>query len=172
MGLWKLKCSGDLRIFKVLAIRLEFPQSNENRVVWMNLKKKWWWRFEQRIEGNEEWVMGTFEGRKFQPEDIPNEKSPKRTMSRCLKMDEEADTEKWCLSSKWRGQRAAKRSKSYYSMGGNEWWLGYIIVGNCKDVDFYFQGNVLLKAAAISYQYHIIHILRPTAEMILLFIKS
>ena len=124
MGLWKLKCSGDLRIFKVLGIRLEFPQSNENRVVWMNLKKKWGWKFEQRIEGNEEWVMGTFEGRKFQPEDIPNEKSPERTMSRCLKMDEEADIEKWCLSNKWRGQRAVKRSKSYYSMGGNDMVAG------------------------------------------------
>lgn len=38
--------------------------------------------------------MGTFEGRKFQPEDIPNKKSQKGTMSRCLKMDKEADIEK------------------------------------------------------------------------------
>jgi hypothetical protein len=38
--------------------------------------------------------MGTFEGRKFQPEDIPNKKSQKVTMSRCLKMDKEADIEK------------------------------------------------------------------------------
>ena len=92
--------------------------------------------------------MGTFGGRKFHPEYIPSEKSPKGTVSRCLKMDEEADIEKWCQSNKRRGQRAAKSQRAIIAWVGMRWWLGYVIVGNCKNVDFYFQGNVLLQAAA------------------------
>lgn len=38
--------------------------------------------------------MGTFGERKFQPEYIPSVKSSKGTMSRCLKMEKEADVEK------------------------------------------------------------------------------
>lgn len=138
MGLWKLKGSGDLGILKVLGIKPEFPQSNENRVVRMKLKKKWRRWFEQRIEGNEGWVMGTFEGRRCQREGISRGRSQKR---KCVWMFEEGQ-------GSWHRVNDARVISN--EVKGWEWdsVLEYAIVRNHKDVGFYFGGNFLLKPTA------------------------